>query len=156
MEFFCLCCGNFVFLLEDRNENEKFRHQRWKMSTPETKHVHTWDEIFPRQFGKFSSMKDRACLVEPSRHLPYISRELKSQGSKAAVVSSSFSPHQKLNISTPETKYFHTRKGMIHFQTIGNNRSETWLSGHLFGFRSYISFLVWKLFITFGTVCRPG
>ena len=111
-----------------------------------TKNFHTRDKIFPHQFGKFSSMPCRlglaACLLisllttnpcwSKGNHL---SRDPKVASSRHSCVRFSFSflsynrsntyPHQRQKISTPETKYFHTRdkifhrsrKGMKNFQT---------------------------------------
>ena len=61
-------------------------------------------------------------------------------------------PHKRRNISTPETKHFTSLEKAWNISKLVRkyNRSET--LPNPFGFHSFIYFLVWKLFITFGAV----
>ena len=126
----------FVPTVPYRNENNKFPHQRPRISTPETKYFHASLETF------------RPCWAGPCVGRGVKTLCSRSEGCKSRRVCGSFLflflsynrnktfPHQRIKISTPEKR---------------NNRSITF--PYLFGFHCYIYLLVWKWFSTFGTVC---
>ena len=117
-------------------EQKKHSTPKKKMSTSETKYFHT------------SLESSRPCKTGPGHMFG------RAQGASSVQILVDLGVRMK-NFHT-RYKFFHrSRKGMKHFKTskeiIGAKHFHTY-----FGFHSYISLLVWKLFITFGTVYLTG